>query len=152
MTAYSRSGRATHWAPIAWGMTAFLALAACATDPPPRAAEIDPANPSAAEARPLEVSHSTPATLKEEPIAEAPATPGADIAGGPAVQQPNGGDADGGTAKPEEAAVYTCPMHSEVVSAKPGVCPKCGMKLVPKTPLSKQGKGRKHEHGSGGSR
>ena len=28
--------------------------------------------------------------------------------------------------------VYTCPMHPEVKSDKPGNCPKCGMKLVPK--------------------
>ncbi len=27
---------------------------------------------------------------------------------------------------------YTCPMHSEVVSDKPGDCPKCGMPLVAK--------------------
>lgn len=27
--------------------------------------------------------------------------------------------------------VYTCPMHPEVTSDKPGRCPKCGMKLVP---------------------
>ena len=27
---------------------------------------------------------------------------------------------------------YTCSMHPEVVSDKPGDCPKCGMKLVAK--------------------
>ena len=33
----------------------------------------------------------------------------------------------------EEATVtYTCPMHPEVASYKPGVCPKCGMTLVVK--------------------
>ena len=26
--------------------------------------------------------------------------------------------------------VYTCTMHPEVVSLKPGKCPKCGMKLT----------------------
>jgi hypothetical protein len=31
----------------------------------------------------------------------------------------------------QEAAKYTCPMHPEVVMDHPGVCPKCGMKLVP---------------------
>src|SRR5450432_3667194 len=105
MTAYSRSGRATYWAPIPWGMTTFFALAACATDPAPRAIQIDPANPSAAEARPLEVSHSTPAILQKEQIdAES------------AVQQANGTNGDGATAKSEEAAVYTCPMQPKVVS------------------------------------
>ena len=28
--------------------------------------------------------------------------------------------------------VYVCPMHPEVVSDTPGVCPKCNMKLDPK--------------------
>jgi hypothetical protein len=32
----------------------------------------------------------------------------------------------------KHATVYTCPMHPDVVSDKPGKCPKCGMTLVAK--------------------
>ena len=32
--------------------------------------------------------------------------------------------------KSSEKAVYTCTMHPEVRSDKPGDCPKCGMALV----------------------
>lgn len=32
------------------------------------------------------------------------------------------------------APTYTCPMHPEVISDKPGRCEKCGMKLVAKEP------------------
>ncbi|MEK7520894.1 MAG: heavy metal-binding domain-containing protein, partial [Patescibacteria group bacterium] len=28
-------------------------------------------------------------------------------------------------------AAYVCPMHPEIKSDRPGVCPKCGMNLVP---------------------
>jgi Cu+-exporting ATPase len=33
---------------------------------------------------------------------------------------------------------YTCPMHPEVKSDKPGSCPKCGMTLVPLPDLEKR--------------
>ncbi len=30
-----------------------------------------------------------------------------------------------------EGAVYTCPMHPDVITEEPGRCPECGMKLLP---------------------
>ena len=44
---------------------------------------------------------------------------------------------------PEEPAVgvtdYVCPMHPEVVSDRPGPCPKCGMALEPRTVAAEDG-------------
>ncbi|HEX9513069.1 MAG TPA: heavy metal-binding domain-containing protein [Puia sp.] len=37
----------------------------------------------------------------------------------------------------QTAAVYTCKMHPEVISDKPGKCPKCGMDLVKKETVAK---------------
>jgi Heavy metal binding domain len=67
---------------------------------------------------------------------------------GPSVNEPSSTPSASGTparppkpstAKPapargREAAktVYVCPMHPDVVSDKPGLCPKCNMKLDPK--------------------
>ena len=37
----------------------------------------------------------------------------------------------GATGEREKRQKYTCPMHPDVVTDRPGNCPKCGMKLVP---------------------
>lgn len=34
------------------------------------------------------------------------------------------------TTTSEQTATYTCSMHPEVISDKPGSCPKCGMDLI----------------------
>jgi len=48
----------------------------------------------------------------------------------PAAAQ--GGNTSASTTEPLPAKLYTCPMaeHADVVSDKPGLCPKCEMKLV----------------------
>ena len=44
---------------------------------------------------------------------------------------PIGGVAKAPSPPAATAANYTCPMHPEVISSKPGACPKCGMALEP---------------------
>ena len=39
---------------------------------------------------------------------------------------------DSSMMKQQAAVIYTCKMHPEVTSDKPGKCPKCGMDLVKK--------------------
>lgn len=38
----------------------------------------------------------------------------------------------------QESTVYSCTMHPEVQSSKPGKCPKCGMKLATQEPTNEQ--------------
>jgi Heavy metal binding domain len=42
---------------------------------------------------------------------------------------------------PADSIYYTCMMHPEIISAKPGKCPKCGMDLVKKTVKKTMDKG-----------
>lgn len=48
--------------------------------------------------------------------------------------------------KEEKKQIYTCPMHPQIISDKPGSCPICGMDLVP---IETVGKGDKKDEVEG---
>lgn len=52
-------------------------------------------------------------------------------------------------ASPASTQKYTCVMHPEVVSERPGKCPKCGMTLVPMKPAASAHSMSSHHHQSG---
>lgn len=103
-------------------LTSLLTLAACASEPRRPPAALDPSSPDAPEA--------PPASLPSALAAPGPSQPAGSEQGhaghGSAAAAPS---RDAGT-----ATLYTCVMHPEVRSDKPGTCPKCGMKLVPGQP------------------
>lgn len=64
------------------------------------------------------------------------ANPGRYLNGGP-VPMPGMSPANDSPSIP--GTVYTCPMDPEVVSDRPGSCPKCGMALEPRTATAEEG-------------
>jgi hypothetical protein len=80
----------------------LFAAVGCASEPKPRPTSLDPSSPAAPESPPLVLAALSPSAGK------------------------------GGVGGTQPAIIYTCPMHPEITSNKPGNCPICGMKLVPK--------------------
>ena len=91
-------------------LTAFVTVVAsltigCADGTlPPVTSLADPSNPAA-------------------PEAQTPPPPAMFGASSPPVAAPM---------PPPGSVVYVCPMHSQIVRDAPGVCPICGMTLVPR--------------------
>jgi hypothetical protein len=144
-----------------WIALAAVSLGGCASAPAPSPSANHPASPDADEA-PLPPASTTLSLSAADPVEPvvAQTPPSADHGGhadhgapsdssktGPAPESHPEGH-DHGTmheppapkTQPAAAAVYTCPMHPDVVSDKPGKCPKCGMRLIQK-------KGSDAEHG-----
>ncbi|GBC96749.1 Toluene efflux pump periplasmic linker protein TtgD [bacterium HR16] len=80
---------------------------------------------------PVEWGISGPKRLPE-PSGEMPAMPGMEHGGhtpSPPAMNQHQQHTDTPAGEPTGKTVYTCPMHPEVRSDKPGDCPKCGMRL-----------------------
>jgi len=119
---------------VTLGVAVALLNAGCAaryTEP-----SLPDSHPASAKAgaSPMPERSGTLDLTKADPVAAMPATMPMPAAMGD-MTAPSGHGAHmhaaaGGDAT--EGALYTCPMHPEIVSKEPGRCPKCNMKLVTK--------------------
>lgn len=102
---------------IALAILSVQAIAACSPGPMPvSASKTDPSNPSAPEGVATDINTGNRAA--HSTTTEHDAHQGHD----------HRTAADSGL----QLDMYVCPMHPEVTSKSPGLCPKCNMKLVPK--------------------
>lgn len=120
-----------------WIWAGVLMIGGCAATPgsPPLSPD-HPASVDAPEA-PYAPFASVLVEDRAEPLpgaATQPLSPGTGIEHHDMADTPSATAATTGnqpTEQPQpQAAIYTCPMHPEVVRNAPGRCPKCGMTLV----------------------
>jgi hypothetical protein len=124
-------------------LTSLLTLAACASEPRRPPSALDPSSPDAPESPPASLPSALAAPVASQSAGSeqghaghGSAAPSCDA--GTSAAPPGTGHAHhGGPDSSRDAGaatVYTCAMHPEVRSDKPGTCPKCGMKLMPEQP------------------
>lgn len=124
---------------LAFSLLASAFLGACV-----RAPSIDASHPASPEA----TAASLPAlsrTLADEGRAPAAQPPAMKTEAPAHEHERETGGAAPAAPSQVKRALYTCPMHPQIVRDKPGECPICGMTLVPKPePAAK--KGETHVH------
>jgi hypothetical protein len=106
----------------------------------------EPSSPDAARAMATSATAPTPpstATPEQDAIATSPA---ASIEARIPTLQPTKNK----PAKPIAQMAYVCPMHPEVVSDAPRLCPKCNMKLEPKPAAEAPRSHAGHDHAEDG--
>ena len=138
MIRHHRAGRPFHcFSTFAVVAVLPMQILSCTASTPPRAAALDPSNPSAPVSpfvwgyAPAGTDHGSPAhDERSDPDSRSAALPRTS----PAKTAPEGDSVSAEPASDAGAVVYTCPMHPEVRQPAPGRCPKCGMKLVPAAP------------------
>lgn len=108
-------------------------IAGCAAPTPRPLDSNHPANPEAGES-PLPSPSQTLAVVPSDPAAPTTETPMPHMQHGGREMGGMRHDAPSSQPSTTPAAVtYTCPMHPEIVPDQPGKCPKCKMKLIPKS-------------------
>lgn len=116
-----------------FALLAATAISACSAQSAPVAFSREhPASPNAPEGLPLGRSNTLDGQVMS-PALHGGVTAARGMAGHDSMSaEPDSRD-------PQAKKVYSCPMHSQVKSGKPGSCPKCGMPLRLKVQLSEQG-------------
>ena len=115
---------------VRWCM--LIALAGCASEIAARNPQSDPTNAQAEEA-PVRAAPELPQNDPTLAVSEPPqVTPTPE----PPAEHHRHEASPPSKPKPRSApkTIYTCPMHPEVRSDKPGTCPKCGMTLQKVSP------------------
>jgi P-type Cu+ transporter len=102
--------------------------------PTPMDAAPGQAAPMTLHRAPGATAHPAPGTLHPAPGTVHPAPGTVHPAPGTLHPAPSTLHPAPGTLHPAGSIEYTCPMHPEVVSDRPGACPKCGMALEPRVP------------------